>query len=193
MMKKRFVGLLVGVLLTSASYADDYSFKVESLVGFEGGYTSFDVEKNQPSTAADVTKYNKGEAGLKIGAQTQNYRAFLSIRDYFVNGYDYFVTYGAEVQYLFNFSKYANFFIGANGGILDARFKIDGEAQTRTLSDPYYGGDIGFNFHAGKYVDIEIGGRVMASDAKNTKNSITYKLDNLVTGYASLIFRYQMD
>jgi hypothetical protein len=174
-------------------HADLYSFKTDSLVGFEGGYTSFDVEKtsNAPS---EIKKYNDGEAGIKIGAQTQNYRIFLSIRNYFLGGdYDYFVTYGGEFQYLFNFSKYANFFIGANAGIIDGRFSISGESESRTISDPYYGGDAGFNFHLGKTFDFEVGARVMVTDAKNTKNNITYTFDNLVTGYASIIIKYTMD
>jgi len=173
--------------------ADEFQFQTWSLVGIEGGYTSFDVEKNQANTPAEITKYNKGEAGLKIGGQTENYRLFLSVRNYFLSDYDYFVTYGGEIQYLFNFSKFANFFIGANGGVLDARFKVANETQTRTLSDPYYGGDVGFNIHATKSVDIELGGRIMTTSAENRKNGITYKLDNLITGYASIIFRYQMD
>ena len=197
-MKKKIVSGMAGVLLLTSVYAqaqenDPYAFDVESLVGIEGGYTSFDVEKDQANTPAEITKYHKGEIGMKIGAQTEHYRVFLSVRNYFVNDYDYFVTYGGEAQYLFNFSSAANFFIGVNGGLLDSRFKIAGESTSRTLSDPYYGGDIGFNIHTGKNMDIEFGGRIMASDAKNTKNSITYKFDNLITGYMSIIFRYQMD
>ena len=197
-MRKNIVSALVGLLVASSLYAgsksnDPYAFNVTSLVGVEGGFTSFDVEKNQPNTSADITKYNKASAGLKIGAQTENYRAFLSIRNYFINSYDYFVTYGGELQYLFNFSKIANFYIGVNAGLLDARFKVDGEEESRTLSDPYYGGDLGFNIHLGESLDIELGGRIMASDAQNKKNDVTYKFDNLITGYASLIFKYNMD
>lgn len=201
-MKKKIVSAIAGILLASSAFGqegDPYAFNVESLVGIEGGYTSFDVEKNQANTPAEITKYHKGEAGIKIGAQTEHYRLFLSARNYFVDsGYDYFVTYGGELQYLFNFSKAANFFIGINGGILDSRFKVTGESESRTLSDPYYGGDLGFNIHAGKYMDIELGGRIMASEAENSKKDqngvlTTYKFDNLVTGYVSFIFRYQMD
>lgn len=193
-MKNNIKKIVLGALMASSLYASDpYAFDVESLVGIEAGYSSFDVEKNQANTPASITKYNKGEAGLKIGAQTEHYRLFLSARNYFVSEYDYFVTYGGELQYLFNFSKAANFFIGINGGILDSRFKVPGESTSRTLSDPYYGGDVGFNIHAGEVLDIELGGRIMASDAQNRKNGITYKFDNIVTGYMSLIFRYQMD
>lgn len=196
-MKKKIISGIAGMLLVSSLMAqqssDSYVFNSESLVGIEGGYSAFDVEKNQAGTAAKITKYRKGEIGLKIGAQTENYRLFLSVRNYFVSDYDYFVTYGAEVQYLFNFSKVANFFVGLNGGILDSRFKVGTEPASRALSDPYYGGDIGFNIHTGKYVDIELGGRIMASQASNTKSGITYKFNNIATGYMSLIFRYQMD
>lgn len=196
-MKKSFFGIVAGLLMTASLQAgesnDPYSFFSESLVGIEGGYTSFDIEKNQPGNPADIKKYNKGEAGLKIGARTKNYRLFLSARGYFIPDYDYFATLGAELQYLFNFSKIANFYIGANGGMLDARFTPTGESSSRELFDPYYGGDLGFNIHLGKIADLELGARAMISNAENTKNNITYKFDHLITGYGSLIFRYQMD
>jgi len=183
-------GLLCGVNL----FGGDYSFDVESLVGLEGGYTSFDVEKNAPNTAAQVVTYSDGMVGLKIGAQTDSYRIFLSARSYFVGAdYDYFLTYGGEFQYLFNFSKYANFFIGVNGGLIDGRFKVAGESETRTISDPYFGGDAGFNVHLGDTFDLELGARVMATDAKNTRDNTTFKFDNLITGYASIIVRFAMD
>ncbi len=196
-MKKKIAVGLIGVLLTSSVYANDesdsYAFHSESLVGIEGGYSIFDVEKNEPGNPAVITDYNRGEAGLKIGASTKNYRVFLGLRNYFIPNYDYFATAGAELQYLFNFSKVANFFIGANGGMLNARFTPDGEATSRELFDPYFGGDLGFNIHIGKMADLELGARTVISNAENTKNNVTYKFDHLITGYASIIFRYQMD
>ena len=197
-MKKKLTTAFIGATLVMAASAmatestDEFAFVSKSLVGIEGGYTTFDVERNEPGQSADVKTYDQGEVGLKIGAQGENYRAFLSARYYDVSGYDYFVTYGAELQYMFNFSKMANFFIGANFGMMDGRFDVN-EAETRTISDPYYGGDAGFNIHLNKTYDLELGARFMASDAENTKNSITYQFDHLVTGYASLIVKFDID
>ena len=191
--------LTAGVFLGSGVYAadDDYTFDIDSLIGFEGGYTTFDVEKSGDLSGNGIKKYDVGEAGLKIGAQSHNYRIFLSIRSYFPSGYDYFMTYGGEFQYLFNFSKTANFFIGVNGGYLDGRFTPSDETNSRTLADPYFGGDAGFNFHFGKRYDLEVGARVMTSSAENTQvingREVTYTFDNLVTGYASLIIKFKMD
>ncbi len=200
-MKKKIVTALTGLMIASSVYAgqsDPYAFKVDSLVGIEGGMGSFDMERNQPGAPVATKTYNKALVGLKIGAQTENYRAFFGIRNYFMDGSDYFLTYGGELQYMFNFSKYANFFVGLNAGMLDARFKIGGEVTTRDISDPYFGGDLGFNIHATDSIDIELGGRIITTDAESTQNDASgkltrYKIDNIVTGYASIIFKYQMD
>ena len=42
---------------------------------------------------------------VKIGAQTENYRVFLSARYYDADNLSTLNTYGAEIQYMFNFSK----------------------------------------------------------------------------------------
>lgn len=196
-MKKIAAGALSILLIGGMAQADDYKFNIKSLVGFEGGYTAFDVEKIAPPASSVISSYNQPEVGLKIGAESENYRVFLSVRNYFVDGYDYFISYGGELEYLFNFSKGANFFIGVNAGILDGRFSVSGESEARTISDPYMGGEAGFNFHMGEHFDFEMGGRIMTTDAQNKKiigsSPVTYKFDTLITGYASIIIKYQMD
>jgi hypothetical protein len=86
--------------------------------------------------------------------------------------------------------------------MLTSRFTGYKEINSRTISDPYFGGDVGFNYHLNKTYDLEIGARVMATDAKNTQTinyptsgarNVTYTFDNLVTGYASIIVKFQMD
>ena len=193
-MFKKLVAAFVLVISSTSlvAYEDDYSFRVDSLVGFEGGYSSFDVEKSGQSSSG-IIKYKVGEAGIKIGAQTKNYRVFLSIRNHFAEGYDYVLTYGGEFQYMFNFSKMANFFIGINGGMVNARFSVDDEANSREFADPYYGGDLGFNLHLNETFDLELGAKVMSSKAQSVQNNTTYDLDNIVTGYSSIIIKYQMD
>ena len=192
---KALVRLIVGGLLSSSLFAGDYTYNIKSLVGFEGGYTKIDVENDNPNPAyKGIHRYKSGEAGIKIGAQSDNYRLFLSGRYYFPkSGYDYLTTAGIEFQYLFNFSKVANFFLGANTGIFMSRFKGYGENFYRKVSNSYIGGDAGFNIHLGETLDLEIGGRYSKLNISNIKNNITYTFDNLISGYASLIFKYTMD
>jgi len=186
--------VMAAVLATSAIAADDdFIFHTKSLIGIEGGYTTFDVNNNIPTTSP-TNSYKEGMVGLKIGAQGEHFRVFLGARNYFVGKeYDYFATFGGEVQYMFNFSKVANFFIGANGGMLNGRFQVTGENFNRTFSDPYYGGDLGFNYHINDTFDFEIGARYMATNATNTQNNITYTVDHITTGYASLIVKFTED
>jgi len=192
-LKKLLCSILLISGLSSVTNADDYSFQTTSLVGFEGGYSSFDVEKSPANPNENIQTYDVGEVGLKIGAQTTNYRIFLSLRNYFPDDYDYFLSYGIEFQYLFNFTKSMNFFLGINAGMIDGRFTPTGESSSRTISDPYFGGDLGFNYHINETYDIELGLRTMTTDATNTKNDVTYTFDNIVTGYASFIIKFQLD
>jgi hypothetical protein len=185
--------VLAGLVLTTPLMAEfNFNKDIYSLLAFEGGYSSFDVEKNDTLTPATITKYDMMHAGLKIGAQSKNYRFFLSGRYYNANDFDYATTLGAELQYIFNFSSMANFYLGINGGIVNMRF-TDGGTTSRTISDPYFGGDVGFNIHLADNIDFELGARVMQIQAENKIGLISYKFDNLVSGYASLIFKYKMD
>ncbi len=192
-MKKRLIATAMGLLLVTSVYAEENRFDVDSLIGIEGGIASFDVERSQSGVAGTTDSFNKGELGLKVGAQTKDYRAFLGIHNYFVSEFDYFVTYGAEFEYLLNFSKDVNFFIGINGGIINAKFAVSAESESRTISDGYYGGDIGFNYHLSDMFDLEVGTRLMATNAKNIKNGVAYKFDNILTGYTSLIYKFHLD
>jgi len=185
--------VLAGLVLTTPLMAEfNFNKDIYSLLAFEGGYSSFDVEKNDAVNPASITKYDMMHAGLKIGAQSKNYRVFLSGRYYNANDFDYATTIGAELQYMFNFSSMANFYLGLNGGIVNMRF-TDGGTTSRTISDPYYGGDAGFNIHLADNVDFELGARVMQIQAENKIGLISYKFDNLISGYASIVFKYKMD
>ncbi len=193
-MKKYLSKIIVATLLiTSPLLAREesvYKFNSYSLVGIEAGYSNFDVESDE---AAPLRKtYKFGHGGLKIGAQTENYRLFLSGRYCSIDDFDYAYMVGAEAQYMMNFSSIANLYLGINTGIAEMRF-IDRTNLTRNISDPYIGGDVGFNIHLGRELDFELGVRYIKLDAKNNKSSITYTFDNITSGYMSLIFKYQMD
>ena len=89
----------------------------------------------------------------------------------------------------------ANFFIGVNGGLMNLKFTPSNETSSRTISDPYFGGDAGFNIHVSDSVDFELGARVMDVQAKNTNatNNVTYNFNDVITGYGSLIYKFKMN
>jgi hypothetical protein len=194
-MKKLFSTIIVVSLITVSSLVaevSEYQVDTYSLVGFEGGMSSLDVEKDDTVNPAIIQKHNFAHGGVKIGAQSENYRLFLSGRYYNAADFDYVTTFGAELQYMFHFSSLANFYLGANTGLANMRF-TDGGTTSRTISDPYVGGDAGFNIHLGESTDFEIGTRIMSIQAQNKIGSVTYKFDSIVTAYASIIFKYKMD
>jgi hypothetical protein len=194
---KLFSAVVLSVLAASSSMADhDLSAQDFSLIGIEGSYSriSSDVDTTTPpSHSSDKTKVSG--IGLKVGAQSYNYRVFLTANYYkdADNSYDYITTYGIQFDYLLNVSKIANLYLGVNAGYANMKYTITGEPFSRTISDPYYGGDAGLNIHMGSLVDLELGGRMMLLDAKNVKNNTTYTFNNMISAYASLIFKYQMD
>ena len=194
MIKKVFKKVVLTSLLIGAPLAAEYNFNDDmySLLAIEGGYSSFDVEKTDTVNPATIDKHKMMHAGLKIGAQSDEYRFFLSGRYYNADDFDYATTIGAELQYMFNFSSVANFYLGVNGGIVNMRF-TDGGTTSRTISDPYFGGDAGFNVHLADTIDFEIGAKVMQIQAENKIGTVAYKFDNLISGYASIIFKYKMD
>lgn len=193
-MKKYLNKIILLALLAGAPLLAEgesmYSYNAHSLIGIEAGYSTFDVEDDAATPLRET--YTFGHGGIKIGAETENYRLFLSGRYCKIDDFDYAYTLGAEVQYLYNFSENANLYFGVNAGVAEMRL-IDVNDVTRTISDPYVGGDIGFNIHMGQSMDVEIGARVMSLNADNTINNLTYTFDTITSGYMSLIFKYQMD
>jgi len=196
-MKNRLSKVVVSALLiTSSLMADEspslYSYDgVYSFVGSEGGFGRLDVERDD-GTISTINKKDMYGGGLKIGAQTDDYKIYLNANYYDADDFDYMTTYGVGLQYMFNFSKVMNAFLGVNAGVANMRFLIPGETS-RTISDPYVGGEAGLNIHLGKTIDLELGARILSMDAENTKGGITYTFDNMVTGYASINFKYKMD
>lgn len=183
--------IILSTLLTTTLFSQEFSFDDSySLVGVETSYSTFDVENDDTTTT--MKTYKNSSAGLKIGAQSEDYRIFLSARYYDIKDFDSAYTLGGEFQYMINFSKYANFYLGVNGGVAEMSF-IDARDTTRSISDSYFGGDAGFNIHATKSFDVEIGARVMSLNAKNIQNNITYSFNTMSCGYVSLIYKYKMD
>ena len=181
-MKNSLSKIVLATMIAAAPLAAEYSFDTSSLFGIEGGIS------NVSSESGNYDEEGIPNIGLKIGAQTENYRIFLGARYYVADKLESLSTYGAEVQYMFNFSKPVNFFIGANGGM--ANVKLKSGSVSESTSELYYGADAGFNIHALKMLDIEIGARFLSiQDAKIAGEEI----NDIVTGYASLIVRWEMD
>ena len=185
--------VILSTPLLASEKADAYKYDTYSLVGIEGGYGRIDAERTGGGQDYKNLGADAGQVGLKIGAQSTNYRIFLSARYYAQSDFDYLTTYGVEAQYLFNMASWVNFYIGANGGLANMRFYVEPEKDSRTMRSPYFGGDLGFNFHAGDSIDFEIGTRVMRMDAENTREGVTYTFSSIISGYASVIFKFKMD
>lgn len=186
--------LLVASSLTAEGFEKSkYSYNIKSLIGFEGGYSAFDYERAAGGVTTDRETVNLGHGGIKIGAESDNYRLFLSVRFYDAGGFDYARSYGVAAQYMLNFSKKANFYFGVNGGKVDMRYVDTKNGNTVNIYDDYFGGDLGFNVHLGEDVDVEIGARIMDLNSNTHDGAVTYTFDNIVTGYASIILKYQMD
>jgi len=185
---KRKIRLCLSVLLLLAteSMAD-----VKSLVGLEVGFGQVNIKSDEIQQAEDITE-TVPLAGIKIGAQSDSYRVFLDAHYYFTGDFEYISAYGVSLQYLFNFSKKANFFLGLNTGFLDAEYK-DKNSVTRTFSDTYIGADAGLNYHLNDMIDFEFGARFMDVNEENIKNGVTYTLDPIINGYASVIIKYDLD
>jgi len=184
-MKKSLKTVVLALsLVSSAAMAGE----TQSLVGIEGGYNSVGYEQNTPYKS-DTYKF--GSAGIKVGAQQNSYRVFVSARYYNSKDFDYMTTIGAELQYLINVSSGMNCFIGINAGMANIGFTRNN--FKRTISSGYYGGDLGLNFHITQSLDLELGARVMDIEAENTRNNVTDKFDTMISGYSSLIYKFKMD
>ena len=192
-MKNSLRKIVLAAMMTVAPLAaNEYTFQTHSLLAIEGSYseTSVDVINGTPTT------HDKDAAslGFKIGAQSENYRVFLSARAYDAQNLSYLNTYGAELQYLFNFSKFANFYLGGSTGLAKYKVPHDGSDSAVGADSMYYGGDAGFNIHATELIDLEIGTRIISIQDGDVQQGLkTYQFDRIVAAYASVIIKWEMD
>jgi len=182
--------VLASLVATSALSAGAFDNGI-SLFGVEGGMGTMKTELE--ATPAVKEDYSVPSVGLKVGAEYGHYRIFLSGRYFSQSDFDYITTFGVEGQYLIHISEFANIFVGANAGIANMKFLVEGESSSRSISDPYVGADAGVNFHINEKFDLELGARIMSLVSENSMNGVTYKFDNIVSGYASVIYKFQID
>jgi len=188
-MKNKLSKIVFSTFLVTGSLMAQSIDNTYSLVGIEGGYNSVDVDMGESSNSKHKMPY----AGLKLGAQTDEYRLFTSVRYFSGDDFDYITTYGLELQYLLNFSKSVNFYFGINTGIANIKYSpVNGE-KYRTTSDGYFGGDAGISMHLSDTTDLEIGLRYIDIGASNTIKNVTYTFNSMTHGYASLIYKFQID
>ena len=160
------------LLLGSSAFATDFS--ATPLIGLEGSYGMLDANGDQ------IDMYGMG---IKLGAKSEEYRLFLSARKFQIDGFDSASALGAEVQYLIPLSQSFDIFLGGNVGQMGMKL------GNREMSTMYYGGDAGVTVALSSLIDLELGGRLMYMDYTHTLNSVTYNVDSLVQGYASIIFK----
>ncbi len=193
-MKNKLTKVIFTTLLVASSLmAGSQSDETRSLVGVEVGYGSMDVGKDSVGSSSASKAYSMIHGGVKIGAQSNDYRLFLSVRYYNASDFDYVTTYGAELQYLIDITPAVNFYLGANAGVVNIKYSPSGETITRTASDSYMGGDAGVNVHLNEAIDLEFGARILMIDISNTIDSVTYTFDNMISGYVGVIYKFKMD
>lgn len=190
-MYKKMKNIFIGISLVVCSLNADVSMPKNSLIGVEGGSSSIDISASDGSYDKN---YPLAHIGLKIGAESDSYRAFISGRYYQGDRFDYLNTLEFSLQYILNFSSNFNFFLGANVGRVNLKME-DKIGQTRELTDSYIGGDLGANIHLGDSFDLELGARLINIDASHVKGTpaVTYQFDSMVSGYASIIYKYSLD
>jgi len=190
-MKKRLTKIALAASLLSMPViagADEY----KSLLAIEGGYNKVtaDVADTQTYSVQD-SKF--GSAGLKLGAEGENFRAFLSARYYDAKDFNKLNTLGAELQYLFHFSKPVSFFVSANAGKAFMKFSSTTNYPSVTDNTYYFGGGAGFNLTVSELVDVEVGARYMDFGNTIVQGNTSYKFDSMAAAYGSIIFKWQMD
>ena len=186
MIKSGLKKVIIGALIVSTSLLAE----TLSLVGIEGGLSSALSTKGGVKSSQELSN-----VGLKIGAEGEDYRIFLGARHNSDLGdptlYENMFSYGIDIQYKFNIAKSANIFVGANVGMVEVQYNTGGKSFS--LADSYKGADVGTNIHVSDLIDFELGARYMSIESDKTVNGTLYQLNNIATGYASLIFKWTMD
>ncbi len=197
--------VLLALLMSTGLFAYDGTTK--AIVGVETGYGQFDysaANEDNINMGRTSTSEDFGILGLKIGAESEEFRIFLDAKYYQVGGdFDYANSMGGSFQYLMFISRDFNFFFGINGGLMNLKVVDSTIGKSYEYSDPYFGGDVGFNYEVHEKLGFEVGIRYLNINASNTQYytdadtgntmSRTYTVDQMMNIYASMIFKYYTD
>ena len=192
-MKSTLQKAVMATLIASApAMAGGYTNTYESLFAIEGGHSNLNMDVNQ--NGYSVQRSGMGHFGLKLGAQGENYRVFLSGRYFVADPGNTIGTFGGELQYKFNFSEPVDFFLGLNTGVAVMRLGAsdDGVLPSVSTNSPYVGGDVGFNYHATELIDLELGAKYMHMTESVAQGATTYDFNNMISAYGSVIIKWQM-
>ena len=193
-MKKIVATILTAGLMTSSLSAGSFDREpaYTALAGVELGYTrvNYDYGAQLNNTSNSVWM---PVGGIKVGAESEDYRAFISGKYFYDTDrdYDYITTYGAEFQYKFHPAKVFDIFIGGDVGVANIKWRANGETFARTISTGYFGGEMGLNFHFDEKFDLELAGRVLSLDATNTIGGVSYRVNTISTAYVGLVFKWE--
>lgn len=191
MTRKLIQKTLLAISLLGTSFVSLNATETNSLFAIEGGISSLRASTNM--TGYEIQKSDMKHFGLKLGAEGENYRVFLSARNFLADTNNKLLTLGVEGQYKFNFSKPVSFFLGLNGGSAYIEIGKDGLSPGTNVTTPYFGGDLGFNYHASTLIDLEVGAKYMFIDNTVAQGTATYTFRDMTSFYSSLIFKWQMD
>lgn len=182
-----FVGLSINV---QAESVDEWN-NSHGLIGIEGsfGQSKSKLYETDPSTGLNRILQTKTDStfggGFKLGGQSENYRLFLSARYNSIPDYDYVVSYGLELQYLFPMSDTFNIFVGANTGVMSSQATV--ASIEYTANNPYGGADAGVNLELSEGIGFELGARIKKALASSDNEAY---VDSIAEAYVSVIFKF---
>ena len=188
-MKKRLTKIALAASLLSMPVlagADEY----KSLFAVEGGASKVSTDVTVSSQMYSVEESKLGNVGVKIGAEGENFRIFLSGRYYDTKDFDKLSTLGAEIEYLFHFSKPVSFFLSANAGKAFMKLGPTVNYPSVTTNTYYFGGGAGFNLTVTDRVDLEIGARYMDLDNTIVQGNTEYKFNSIASAYGAVIIKW---
>ena len=93
-MNKQIKATIIGLALLGTALSAEtspYEYSAKSLVGIEGGYSGLDYNKDSQS----IQSVKLANVGLKIGAESKDFRFFLSGRYFYdsTTKYEYLKTF----------------------------------------------------------------------------------------------------
>ncbi len=192
-MKKRLTKIALAASLLSMPAIAGADDEYKSLFAIEGGGSKVSADVTVSSQMYSVEESKLGNVGLKIGAEGENFRIFLSGRHYDTKDFDKLNTLGAEIEYLFHFSKPVSFFLSANAGKAFMKLGPTVNYPSVTTDTYYFGGGAGLNLTVNDRVDVEVGARYMDLDNTVVQGNTEYKFNSIISAYGAVIIKWQTD